>query len=75
MEREIMKALVVRDVDALRTIFMQAKRGEVYLKPILFKMLGDYVKERCNEAVQEMYRPDQNTRRTNICWSKSVLHG
>ena len=51
MEREIMKALVVRDVDTLRTIFLQAKRGEVRLKPILFKMLSDYVKERCNEVV------------------------
>lgn len=43
MEREIMKALVVRDVDMLRTIFMLARQGKVSVKPSLMDMLYDYI--------------------------------
>ena len=44
MEKEIMKALVVRDIELLRAIYFDANKGNVCLKADLFKMLGDFVK-------------------------------
>lgn len=44
MEKEIMKAIVVRDIDLLRIIYLDARKGNVSLKADLFKMLGDYIK-------------------------------
>lgn len=44
MEKEIMKALVVRDTELLRAIFADAKKGNVYIKPELMDMMAEYIK-------------------------------
>ena len=44
MEKEIMKAVVVRDVDALRIIYFDASKGNVHVKADLLKMVGEFIK-------------------------------
>lgn len=45
MEREIMKAIVVHDIDMLRAIFIDATKGNVYVAPELLYMVGEHIKE------------------------------
>lgn len=44
MEREIVKALVVRDIDVLRTIYFEATKGNAYVADDLLKMVGEFIK-------------------------------
>ena len=44
MEKEIMKAIVTHDVDALRAIYADANKGNIYVKKDLLKMVGDFIK-------------------------------
>lgn len=44
MEREIMKAIVVHDIDMLRAIFIDATKGNVYVAPELLYMVGEHIK-------------------------------
>lgn len=44
MEREIMKAIATRDVDALRVFYFDARKGNAYIKPDLFRMIGVFIK-------------------------------
>lgn len=44
MEREIMKAIVTHDLDALRVIYSDAIRGNIYVKADLLKMVGVFIK-------------------------------
>ena len=44
MEREIMKAIVTRDSDALRIIYRDAIKGNIYVKADLLKMVGAFIK-------------------------------
>lgn len=44
MEKEIIKAVVVRDIDMLRIIFMDASKGNVYVKADLLRMVGAFIK-------------------------------
>lgn len=44
MENEIMKAVVVRDMDMLRIIFMDANKGNVHVKADLLRMVGAFIK-------------------------------
>lgn len=44
MENEIMKALVVRDIELLRIIYFDANKGNICIKADLFKMLGEFIK-------------------------------
>lgn len=43
MEREIMKAIVVHDIDMLRAIFIDARKGNVYVAPELLYMVGEHI--------------------------------
>lgn len=45
MEREIMKAIVARDIDELRAIFIAANKGMLYMKPDLLYMVGNFIKK------------------------------
>ena len=44
MEKEIMKAIVVRDIDVLRIIYFDANKGNTYVKADLLKMVGTFIK-------------------------------
>ena len=44
MEREIMKAIVTHDIDALRVIYADANRGNACVKADLLKMVGTLIK-------------------------------
>lgn len=44
MEKEIMKAVVVRDIEALRAIYFDANKGNVRIGECLLKMIGDLIK-------------------------------
>ena len=44
MEKEIMKAVVVRDIEMLRTIYFDAMKGNVHVKADLLKMVGAFIK-------------------------------
>lgn len=44
MEREIMKAIVTHDVDALRVFYFDARKGNIFIKPDLFRMIGAFIK-------------------------------
>ena len=44
MEKEIMKAVVVSDVDALRIIYCDANKGNVYVKADLLRMISPFIK-------------------------------
>ena len=44
MEKEIMKAVVVRDIESLRAIYFDARKGNAYIKPDLLEMLGAFIK-------------------------------
>lgn len=46
MEREIMKAIVARDIDELRAIFIAANKGMLYVKPDLLCMVGNFIKKK-----------------------------
>ena len=44
MVKEIMKALVTRDLDALRTIYLDARKGNAYVADDLLEMVGAFIK-------------------------------
>lgn len=44
MENEIMKAVVVRDIEMLRTIYFDAMKGNANVKADLLKMVGEFIK-------------------------------
>ena len=44
MEREIMKAIVTRDVDALRVFYFDASKGNICIKPDLLAMIEQFIK-------------------------------
>ena len=44
MEKEIMKAVVTHDVEALRVIFAEASKGNVTVKADLLSMVGAFIK-------------------------------
>ena len=44
MDREIMKAIVTHDIDALRIMYRDALKGSACVKADLLKMVGDYIK-------------------------------
>ena len=44
MEREIMKAIVTHDLNALRVIYADANKGNVCVKADLLKMVGALIK-------------------------------
>lgn len=46
MEKEIMKAIVTRDIDTLRVILFEVTKGNVKIKPDLLCMVGNFIKKK-----------------------------